>query len=113
MSARGMTADDKTPPEPRQFARRHPHLPDNLADGDFGTKIVTRHRDIDAMAIQPSGEMAKEGSVERLPVATVNEDDDRTFAVAGKQINRMARPGPVGNRSRRVALAIGRGLAHP
>jgi hypothetical protein len=59
MPAGGMAADDQRPPQPRQFARRHPHLPDDLFDGDLGTEIVGGNRDIDAMGIQPCGEMAE------------------------------------------------------
>ena len=46
---------DQRPSQPRQFARRHPHLPDDLFDGDFGTKIVAGKRNVDAMGIQPTG----------------------------------------------------------
>ena len=93
MSAGGMAADDQRLPEPRQFTRRHPHLADDLFDGDIGTEIVARNRDADAVGIQPASEMAEKRAVQRLPVAAMNEDDDRAFVVAGEKIDDMcARP---------------------
>jgi len=59
MSSGGMAADDERPPEPRQLARRHPHLPDNVIDGDIRAKVVAWNRDADTMGIQPTGEMAE------------------------------------------------------
>ena len=70
----------------------------DVVDGNIGAKIVGRHRDIDAVGIQPAGEMAEEGAIERLPVAAVNEDDDRTGAIAGKQIDPVAFARPVSDR---------------
>ena len=51
-------------------------------------------RDIDAMGIQPTSEMAEKRTVQRLPVPAVNEDDDRTFAVDGEEIDRLRAPDP-------------------
>ena len=53
-------------------------------------------------AFRPRGEMAEERTVQRLPVAAVNEDDDRAFAVAGEEIDHVARAGPIGISARRV-----------
>src|SRR5258708_30055297 len=98
MPARGMAAGDERLAEPRQLMRRRPHLLDNLVDGDIGTKVVAWNRDADAMGIQTSGEVAEKRAVQRLPVAAMNEDDDRALAIAGKEIAHVPRAGAVGNR---------------
>src|SRR6266436_8313289 len=90
MTARGMTAYDKRPSELGQFPRGRPHLADDLVNGNGGAQIVTRHGNVDAMGIQPSGQMAEVGTIECLPVAAMDEEDDRTRAVAGKQIDPVA-----------------------
>src|SRR5260221_7816625 len=97
MAARGMAADDERPPELCEFPRCHLHLPNNGVDRNLGAKIVTGNRDVDAMGIQPAGQMTEKRTVERLPVTAVNENDDRTGAVAGKEINRVPRAGTVAN----------------
>src|SRR5882672_6703308 len=113
MPARGMAAHDEGSPEPRQFARRHSHLLDNLIDGHIGAKIVAWNGDADAVGIQPASEMAEKGTVERLPVTAMNEDDNRPFPDTGKEINDVACAGTVGNRARCVLLAPGRRVACP
>src|SRR6266852_7184686 len=105
MPARGMAAQNERLAEPRQLTRRRAHLPDDVLDGDIGTKVVAWNRDADAMGIQPSGEVAEKRAVQRLPVAAMNEDDDRTFSIAGKEIDHVPRAGAVSNRARRVPLA--------
>ena len=98
MAAGGMTADDQWPLEFGKFARRRPHLFDDVADGNVGAKIVARHRHIDAMRIQPAGQMAEERAIERLPVAAMNKDDDGAASVAGKQVDPVAFARTVGHR---------------
>jgi hypothetical protein len=97
----------------RQLTRCRSHLLDNVVDGDTGTKIVAWNGDADAVGIQPAGEMAERGTVERLPVTAVNEDDNRAFAIAGKEIKAVPRAGAVGNRARGMLRAIGCGVACP
>src|ERR1700687_5795155 len=43
----------------------------------------------------------------------MNENDDRAFVVAGKEINAVAWARPIGNRARGVLLAISRGVSCP
>src|ERR1700724_1683088 len=106
-----MSAYDKRSPEPRQLTRCRSHLLDNVVDGDTGTKIVAWNGDADAVGIQPAGEMAERGTVERLPVIAVNEDDNRAFAIAGEEIKAVPRAGAVGNRARGMLAGIGCGVA--
>ena len=42
------------------------------------------------MGVQPGGEMTEERTVERLPVAAVNEDHDWALTAAGKEIDPVA-----------------------
>ena len=109
MTAGGMTAHDERPSELAQLPRRRTHLADDLGDGDRGTQVVTRHRDVDAMGIEPAGEMAEERTIERLPIAAMDEDDDRTRAIAGKQIDPVAFARTVGDHlaTGLMRLAIG------
>src|SRR5664280_2147589 len=107
MPARGMATDNERPPEPRQLPRRHPHLLDNVIDGDTGTKVVAWNRDADPMGIQPSGEVAEKRTVQRLPVAAMNENHNRAMVITGKEINPVPRARTVGNRARGVPPAIG------
>src|ERR1700730_17060092 len=113
MPARGMTTYDQTPPQPRQFARRRPHLPDDLIDGDVRAKVVAWNRDARSMGIQPSGEMAEKRTVQRLPVTAMNENDDRAVVITGKEIDPVTRPRTIGNGPRRLQVGIGRGVACP
>ena len=94
MAAGGVTADDERPPQPRQLPRRHFHLPDNVVDGNIGAKIVARYGDVDAMGVQPTGQMAEGRTIERLPVATVNKNDDRAALSPGKKSIWLRAPGP-------------------
>src|ERR1700682_2642017 len=107
MPARGMAAHHQRAPQPRQLPRRGPHLLDNVIDGDTGAKVIAWNCDADPLGVQPFGEVAEKGTVQRLPVAAMNENDDRAFIIAGKEINSVPRTGTVGNRARRVPLAIG------
>ena len=79
------------------------------------TFLFTPRRDIDAMGVQPAGEMAEERTIQRLPVAAVNEDHDRARAVAGKEIDPVALARAVGDHAPAGAtrLAIGCGVAGP
>src|SRR5450755_4220705 len=113
MPARGMTAHDQRPSKPRQFARRHPHLPDDVIDGDIWTKVVTRNGDADPMGIQPSGKVTEKRTVQRLPITAMNENDNRTVVIAGKEIDPVARAGAVGNGPRDMPVAIGCRVARP
>src|ERR1700681_1960441 len=111
--ARGVGTDDQTPSKPRQLTRRRPHLLDNLIDRDIGTKIVARNGHAHPMGIQPAGKMAEKGTVQRLPVAAMYENNDRAFIVARKQIDRVPLPWTVGNRTPSAPFAIGRRVARP
>src|SRR6185312_10927913 len=74
---------------------------------DGGTEVVARNGDTDPVGIQPLGHMAEEGTVQRLPVAAMNEHHDGATTVAGKEIDPVACTRSIANRTRRVALAIG------
>ena len=115
MAAGGMAADDQRPSEFCEFARCRPHLFDDVGDGNGGAKIVARHRDVDAMGIQPAGEMTEERAIERLPVAAVNEDDDGARAIAGKQIDPVTFARTIRHRFQRASMrfAIGLRIARP
>src|SRR6202030_1757661 len=82
-------------------------------DGDTGTKVIAWNGDADAMGIQPSGEVAEGGTVQGLPVAAMNENNDRAFMIAGKEIDHVPRAGTVGNGTRGVPLAVGCGVSRP
>ena len=113
MAARGMAADDERPPELRELPRGRPHLADDLDDRNRGTQIVARHGGVDAMGVQPGGEMTEERTIQRLPVAAVDEDDDRAGTVAGEQIDPVVFARPVRDHleTRLMRLAIGRCVA--
>src|SRR5438046_7478366 len=113
MPAGGMTAHHQRLAEPRQFTRRHPHLGDNQVDGNVRAKIVSGDGDADAVRIQPARAMAKGRTVERLPIATMDENDDGRVAVAGKEIDLVAGPGTIADRLRGALLAVGRGIVCP
>src|ERR1700687_4150668 len=113
MPTRGMAAYHERAPKPRQLTRCRPHLLDNVVDGNIGTKVIAWNCDADPVGIQPSGEMAERGTVERLPVTPVNENDDRASIIAGKEINRIACTGTIRNRARGTPRAIGTLLADP
>src|SRR5712672_494174 len=100
MPSRGMSADDQRLPEPRQLTGHRPHLADDLSDRDIGTQVIAWDRNTDAMGIQAAGEVAEKGTVQRLPVTAMNEDDDRARVIGGEEINGVARAGTVGDRAR-------------
>src|SRR6266480_5557891 len=97
MAARRMATDHQRAPKSRQRARSRPHLPDNLIDGNMGTKVIARNGDADPMGIQPTGEVAEKRTIQRLPVTAMNENDNRAFILAGKKIDHVARAGSVGH----------------
>ena len=107
MPSRGMAADDERPPKPRQLTRCRPHLLDDVVHGDAGTKVVAWNGDADPMRVQSFREVAERGTVQRLPVAAMNENNDRAFMIAGEEIDHVPRAGTVGNRARGVPRAIG------
>src|ERR1700694_1969415 len=107
MPTRGMAAYHERAPKPRQLTRCRPHLLDNVVDGNTGAEVIAWNCDADLVGIQPSGEMAERGTVERLPVTPVNENDDRASIIAGKEINRIACTGTIRNRARGTPRAIG------
>src|SRR5260370_32742029 len=115
MAAGGVTADHQRPHELRMLARRHLHLPDDIADRYVGAKVVAGYRDVDAVGVQAAGEMAEERAVERLPVAAVDENDDRPRAVAGKEIDPVARAAAIRDHAPAAlpCLAIGSRVARP
>src|SRR5712692_7124200 len=102
-----MAADDERPRKPRQLTRCRPHLLDNVVDSNAGTKVVAWNGHADPVGVQSSREMAEKGTVQRLPVATMNENNDRAFTIAGKEIDHVPRAGTVGNGTRGVPRAIG------
>src|SRR5439155_16322853 len=106
MPSRGMAADDERPPKPRQLTRCRPHLLDDVVHGDAGTKVVAWNGDADPVGVQSSREVAERGTVQRLPVAAMNEDNGRAAIIARKKIDHIPRAGTVGNRTRGVPLAI-------
>src|SRR3981189_2173600 len=113
MPACGVAADEPTPSKPRQLARRRPHLLDNAIDCDVRTKVVARNGHAHPMGIQPAGKMAEKGTVQRLPVTAMYENNDRAFIVPRKQIDRVPQPWAVGKTTRSAAFAIGLRVARP
>src|SRR6202011_2846126 len=113
MPAGGMAADHQRLSKPRQLPRRRPHLPDDLLDGDIRTKVVARNGNTDAMGVQSASEVAEGRAVQCLPVAAMNKDDDRAFAVAGKKINDLSCAGTVGDGTRSMPRAIGGRILRP
>ena len=81
-------------PKLRQFARRGSHLADDRFDADIGAQIVAGNGDADAVRVQPRGEMAEKGTVQRLPVPAMDKDDDRAVAVTGKKSILFRAPEP-------------------
>src|SRR3954463_8390972 len=104
MPTRGMAANEERPPKPRQLTRCHPHLLDNVVNSNAGTKVIAWNGDADPVGVQSSREMAERRTVQRLPVAAVNENNDWAFTIAGKEIDRVPRAGSVGNGTRGVPL---------
>src|SRR5258708_8197822 len=113
MPTGGMAADDERLPQPRELTRSDPHLLDNAIDGDIRTQIVAGYGDADPVCIQPRGEMAGRGAVQRLPIAAVNKHDNRSLPIAGKEIDDIPLARTIGNNAWRAARAIGRGVARP
>ena len=113
MSAGGMAADHERPAELCEFAACRAHLANDVVDRNIRTEVVARHGDRDAVRVQPARAVAEEGAVERLPVAAMDEHHDRPVA-AVKDVDGVAAAGSIGQRARRVLLAIGRRvLAQP
>src|SRR6202035_262571 len=106
MSAGGMAGHDQRLTEPRQLARGLPHLADDPVNADVGTEIVARDRNADPERIEAGSEMTGRRAVERLPVATVNKDNDRAVIGAGEKIDDMAHARPIAHHLRRMPLAI-------
>src|SRR3977135_2341593 len=113
MPAGGMSADDQRLPETRQLTGHRAHLADDLLDGDVRAQLIAWDRDADPMGIQPASEVTEKGTIQRLPVAAMNKDDDRAFVVAGEEINGVARAGTVGDQARDIIFAIGGRIARP
>ena len=90
MASRGMSAEHERAAEPHQFAGRGAHLAEDVVDGDGRAKVVSWNGDADPVRVQAARAVAEERTVERLPVAAMDEDDDRPLAVAGKEIDRVA-----------------------
>src|SRR5258708_14364143 len=107
MPAGGMAADDETPPKAGQLTRCRPHLLDNVPDANTRTKVIARNCDTDPLGVQSSRKVAEGGTVQRLPVAAMNENHDRAFTITGKEINDVSLARTVGNGARGVPLAIG------
>src|SRR4051794_35013222 len=113
MPAGGMSADDQRLPETRQLTGHRPHLADDRLDGDVRTQLIAWDRDADPMGIQPTGEVTEKGTIQRLPVAAMNKNDDRPFVAAWEKINGVARAGTVGDQARGMRFAIGGRIARP
>src|SRR5436190_21757344 len=107
MPSRGMAADDERPPKPRQLTRCRPHLLDDVVHGDAGTKVVAWNGDADPMRVQSFREVAERGTVQRLPVAAMNENNDWALMIAGEEIDHVSCDGSVGNRVRAVQRWVG------
>src|SRR6266404_2258543 len=107
MPTRGMAADDERPPKPRQLTRCRAHLLDNVAHANAGTKLVAWNGDADPVGVQSSRKVAERGTVQRLPVTAMNEDNDRAVIIAGKEIDHVPRARAVRNGARGVVIAIG------
>src|SRR6266478_2669395 len=107
MPASGMAADDERPPKPRQLTRCRPQLLDNVVHGNAGTKVIAWNGDADPVGVQSSREVAERGTVQRLPVAAMNENNERAFPIAGKEIDHVPRAGTVRNGTRGVPRPIG------
>src|SRR5450432_921513 len=106
MASRRMAAQHERPPEPRQFARRHAHLRNDVVHAHLRAEIVAWNGNVDTMGVQPSRAMAERGAIQRLPIAAMDEDDDRTLIVAGKDIDRVAGARRIRDRARGMLLAI-------
>ena len=113
MASRGMSADHERATKPHQFAGRRAHLAKDVVDGDGRAKVVSWNGDADPVRVQAARAMTEKRAVERLPVAAMDEDDDRPFAVTGKEIDRVALAGTIRERARNLPLAIGSGIACP
>src|SRR5215211_2772174 len=113
MPARGVSADDKRLPQPRQLTGHRPHLADDLLDRDLRAQVIARDRDADAMGIQPAGEVAEKRTIQCLPVTAMDKDHDRACVVAGEKINDVARAGTVSDQARDMVFAIGGRVAPP
>src|SRR3954470_13510414 len=107
MAPGGMSADHEAPPEPRQFSRSHLHLANNVIDRDLGAQIVAWYRDADAVRIQSRGEMAEERTVQRLPVAAVDENHEVALTARCKNVDGMPRARRVGDGAKALPLAPG------
>src|SRR5258705_8360688 len=108
-----MAADDERSPKPCQLTGCPAHLLDNVIHGNAWTEVIAWNGDADPVAVQSSREVAERTTLQRLPIAAMNEDNDRAVIIAGKKINDVPRAGTVGNRARGVPLAIGRGVLCP
>ena len=86
-------------PEASPVRASPPHLPDDVGDRNLRAEIVGRNRDVDAMGVEAARHMAEARTIQRLPIAAVNEDDERRFALplTGKEIDHVARARAVGD----------------
>src|SRR5262245_59541836 len=105
MSARRVAADHQWLAEPCQLAGRRTHLPDDGLDAHLRAKIVARHRNVDAVGVQSPGAVAERGAIERLPIATMDEDDDRPCSVGRKDIDGVAPTRTIRHPARSAQLA--------
>src|SRR5437588_9358093 len=102
MTPGGMAADDEAAAEPRQLARRAAHLIDDVLDRDLRAQIVARDRHVDAISVQARRDVAEERPIQCLPVAAMDEYDQRALAARGEQVDAMARPWSVAKAPQRL-----------
>src|SRR5258705_5889482 len=113
MPSGGMSDDDESSPKPCQLTRCRAHLLDNVIDGTAWTEVIAWNGEADPVGVQSSREVAERRTVQRLPIAAMNENHDRAFMITWKEINDVSRTRAVGNAARGVPLAIGRGVLCP
>src|ERR1700757_2857077 len=108
-----MATDHERTRKPCQLPHRGLHLVGDGVNADVRAEVVGWNSNADPMSVQPARTMAKGRAIERLPIAAMNEDDDRSFVRAGKKIDGMALSWPVANDARRVTLTICGGIPRP
>src|SRR5882757_7324036 len=65
------------------------------------------------MGVQSRGEMAEERTVQRLPVAAVDENHEVALAARGKDVDAVARTRTIGDGLKAFLLAPGLCVARP
>src|SRR5258705_9403724 len=107
MPSGGMAADDERSPKPCQLTRCRAHLLDNVIHGNAWTEVIAWNCVADPVGVQSSRDWAERITIQRLPIAAMNENHDRAFMITWKEINDVSRTRAVGNAARCVPLALG------